>query len=51
MSDVLHNIATIVGALVIGGGTVSGLAFLLFRFFAEKWLSAKFAERLETFKG
>jgi hypothetical protein len=31
-------------------GTLTGLAFWLFKTFSERWLSNKFAERLEAFK-
>lgn len=39
-----------IGALVVGTGTIVTFAFWLFKLFGDKWLSAKFAERLEDYK-
>jgi hypothetical protein len=38
------------GAFVVVGGGAAAIAFALFRFLGEKWLSAKFNERLEAYK-
>ena len=50
MFDSLEKLAAAIGALVLAGGTVTGLALWLFKLFGEKWLSSKFAKRLEAFK-
>jgi hypothetical protein len=39
-----------VGALVIGGGAITTLAFALFKLLGEKWLSARFDQQLEAYK-
>lgn len=38
------------GAVVVAGGGIGVITFLLFRFFGEKWLESKFAERLADYK-
>ena len=46
MTDILATI----GGVILGGGGAVGLAYWLFKVFGEKWLSAKFEERLAEFK-
>jgi hypothetical protein len=48
--EIVEKIAAAFGAVVFTVGTLTGLALWLFRTFSEKWLSNKFAERLEAFK-
>jgi hypothetical protein len=50
MWDVVKELAAALGALVAGVGGVTAFAFVLFKWLGEKWLSAKFAERLEAFR-
>jgi hypothetical protein len=46
----LNEILAAIGAIVIGGGGTVAIAFGLFKFFGEKWLNAKFEERLASFR-
>ena len=46
----LKDLAAIVGVALAGSAAFSGIALWLFKLFGEKWLGAKFAERLEAFK-
>src|SRR5262249_38991523 len=39
-----------IGAFILGGGALSAIAFGLFRMLGEKWLDAKFEERLAEYK-
>src|SRR5258708_27369237 len=48
--DFLSNLLATIGAVVIGAGAVGGFAWWLFRAFSEKWLNAKFEERLAAYK-
>ena len=50
MPDVVRDIAAIIGAALVGSAALSGVALWLFKLFGEKWLGAKFSERLEAFK-
>jgi hypothetical protein len=50
MSDLLQNVLTAIGAFIVAGGGVGAIAYALFRFFSEKWLNAKFEERLAAYK-
>jgi hypothetical protein len=50
MLDILQQIAAAIGAIIVGGGVITGLALGLFKLFGEKWIRAKFAERLEAFR-
>jgi hypothetical protein len=54
MWDVIKEFAgpilAAVGAVVVGAGGLTAIAFLLFKWLGEKWLSNKFAEHLEAFK-
>lgn len=42
-----QQIFNVIGAVVVFGGGSVGIAFGLFRFFGEKWLSARFDRELE----
>jgi hypothetical protein len=50
IADVVWNILTAIGAVVGIGGSVAGVAYALFRFLGERWLNAKFEERLAAYK-
>ncbi len=50
MLEIIERIAAFFGAAVIAGGALTSLVLWLFKLFGEKWLSNKFAERLEAFK-
>jgi hypothetical protein len=50
MSEILTQIAAAIGVIVVTGSVLTGLALWLFKLLGEKWISAKFAERLEAFK-
>lgn len=50
MIDILNNLAAVFGYVVLALTAISGTAWWLFRTFSERWLNAKFAERLETLK-
>ena len=39
-----------IGALAVSVGAIVAFAYWLFRLFSDKWLTAKFAERLEDYK-
>ncbi|MDJ0946494.1 MAG: hypothetical protein QNJ30_23835 [Kiloniellales bacterium] len=39
-----------IGAIVLSATSIVGVAYWLFRLFSDKWLTAKFAERLEVHK-
>lgn len=48
--ELLSNIFAFVGYLVVGIGAVGTFAWWLFRTFSERWLNAKFEERLAAYK-
>lgn len=48
--ELIQQIAAALGVVFVAGGTCTGLALWLFKLFGEKWLSNRFAERLEAFK-
>ena len=50
MIDFLMNLAAWIFIFLFSSGTLIGIAFWFFKLFGEKWLSNKFAERLEAFK-
>jgi hypothetical protein len=50
MLEIAEKISALFGAAVLGLGGLTGLALWLFKLFGEKWLSNRFAERLEAFK-
>jgi hypothetical protein len=41
---------TAIGAVITVGGGAAAVAFLFFRFLGEKWMNAKFEERLASYK-
>ena len=50
MDDVLKPVFAYVGLILSAGGGVAVVAYALLRFFGEKWMNAKFEERLAAFK-
>ena len=46
----LSDFFAAIGYMVIGAGAVGTFAWLMFRTFSEKWLNAKFEERLAAYK-
>lgn len=50
MTDFLANLLSIVGFIVVGAGAIGTFAWWLFRTFSERWLNAKFEERLAAYK-
>jgi hypothetical protein len=50
LETILTNIGAFFGYAVLGVGTVSAATYALFRLFSEKWLTAKFEERLAKYK-
>lgn len=48
--ETIEQIFAAFGALLIASGAITSLVLWLFKLFGEKWLSSKFAERLEAFK-
>jgi hypothetical protein len=50
IADVVRDILTTIGAVVGIGGGVAVVAYALLRFLGEKWLNAKFEERLAAYR-
>jgi hypothetical protein len=50
METLVANIGAIFGYSVLGIGAVSTATYALFKLFSEKWLTAKFDERLASYK-
>jgi hypothetical protein len=48
--NIISSLFATIGAIVIGAGAVGTFAWWLFRLFSEKWLNAKFEERLAAYK-
>jgi hypothetical protein len=48
--DFITSLLSIIGFVVVGAGAIGGFAWWLFRTFSEKWLNAKFEERLAAYK-
>lgn len=46
----LSPVLTAIGAFLVAGGGFAAIAYAIFRFFSEKWLTAKFEERLAAYK-
>jgi hypothetical protein len=46
----IYNAATTIGLIVIGLGSVSVIVSWTFKLLMEKWLNAKFDERLADYK-
>jgi len=50
MEEAARSLLTFVGLIFGAGGGVAVVAYALLRFFGEKWMNAKFEERLAAFK-
>ncbi|MCA1426268.1 MULTISPECIES: hypothetical protein [unclassified Bradyrhizobium] len=50
MEDTARSLLSFVGLVLGAGGGVAVVAYGLLRFFGEKWMNAKFEERLAAFK-
>lgn len=50
MSAVVQHVLTALGAVIGVGGGIAAVSYALLRFFGEKWLGAKFEERLAAYK-
>ncbi len=48
--EILSSLLQIIGAIIVSAGVIVGSAYWLFKLLAEKWLNAKFAERLEDYR-
>jgi hypothetical protein len=48
--DPLSAFFAAIGYIVFGAGAVGAVVWWLFRTFSEKWLNAKFEERLGAYK-
>jgi hypothetical protein len=48
--DFIANFGAVIGYGIIGSGALVGFAYWIFKLFTEKWLTAKFNERLESYK-
>jgi hypothetical protein len=48
--DALHTVLQAIGAIVIGGATLSVIIYQAFKHLAARWLEAKFDERLQALK-
>lgn len=48
--EILLSLLQIVGGIIVSTGVIVGFAYWLFKHFADKWLTAKFAERLEDYR-
>jgi hypothetical protein len=46
----LQNILAALGGLVVGGGILGTVVYTIFKILGEKWLNAKFEERLAAYK-
>lgn len=50
MSAIVQTVLATLGAAVGLGGGLVAISYALFRFFGEKWINAKFEERLAAYK-
>ncbi|MEH2528000.1 MULTISPECIES: hypothetical protein [unclassified Bradyrhizobium] len=50
MDDAVRALLTLVGLVFGAGGGIAVVAYGILRFFGEKWMNAKFEERLAAFK-
>jgi hypothetical protein len=50
MKAILTNFGAFFGYGILGVGTISAVTYALFKIFSEKWLTAKFDERLAAYK-
>src|SRR6266480_1394315 len=48
--DAVSSLFATIGYIVVGAGAVGTFVWWLFRTFSEKWLNAKFEERLAAYK-
>jgi hypothetical protein len=48
--NIISSIWTALGVAAVAGGSLVTIAYGIFRFFGEKWLNAKFKERLAAYK-
>jgi hypothetical protein len=46
----ISDFAAVIGYAVVGASAVSAFVWWLYRTFSEKWLNAKFEERLAAYK-
>jgi hypothetical protein len=50
VQSVIAAVAAWVVALLVAGGGLAAVAFWIFKLLSEKWLNAKFAQRLEAYR-
>ena len=50
MTDFFISLLATIGTVIVGLGALGGIVWWLFRTFSEKWLNAKFEERLAAYK-
>src|SRR5690349_9662567 len=50
IQNTLSAISTAIGVVVIAGGGIGAIAVGILKVFGDKWLNAKFGERLEAYK-
>lgn len=48
--DILSLLLQFIGAIIVSAGAIVSFAYWLFKLLADKWLNAKFAERLEDYR-
>jgi hypothetical protein len=48
--NIISSIWTALGVIAVAGGGLVGIAYGIFKFLGEKWLNAKFEERLAAYK-
>ena len=48
--NLLSGLFAVIGYIVVGAGAVGTFAWWIFRTFSEKWLNARFEERLASYK-
>ena len=50
LQNVISAVLAWVGALLVAGGGLAAVAFWIFKLLSEKWLNAKFEERLSAYR-
>lgn len=50
VQNVIGAVLTWIGAFVVAGGGLAAIVFWIFKLLSEKWLSAKFEERLAAYR-
>jgi hypothetical protein len=50
MRDTLTNLLALAGGGAVVIAAIAGFSYWLFKLFSEKWLTARFNERLEDYK-